>query len=203
MRRGDIGLRDEGPRDALVEDLLPQRREETFRHLRMLFERLRAANVPAVQSPRAVESTEDRDFDVVLFGLTPAAAALFFPARALRLARLPLRVGRLPVAGEAQPIEVNDLQLSDTRPFHVSRNHFAIERGPDGVQVRDRGSYVGTIVNGVQIGGHHHVGIVPLAFGDNEVVAGSPRSPFRFRVVVARQQPNSWPDHELHLAHHD
>lgn len=123
-------------------DLLPQRREETFRHLRTFFERLRAANVLAVQSPRAVETTEDRAFDVVLFGLTPAAAAVFFPAGALRLARLPFRVGRLPVAGEAQPIEVNDVQLSDTKPFHVSRNHFAIERGPDGVQVRDRGSYV-------------------------------------------------------------
>ncbi len=48
-----------------------------------------------VQSPRAVESTEGRAFDVVLFGLTPAAAALFFPARALRLADLPFRVGRL------------------------------------------------------------------------------------------------------------
>ncbi len=197
MRRGDIGLSDE------VVDLLPQRREDTFRHLRMLFERQRAANVLAVQSPRAVESTEDRAFDVLLFGLTPAAAALFFPARALRLARLPFRVGRLPVAGEAQPIEMNDLQLSDTRPFHVSRNHFAIERGPDGVQVRDRGSYVGTIVNGVQIGGHHHVATVPLAVGDNEVVAGSPRSPFRFRVAVALQEPNSYPDHELHLAYHD
>ena len=202
MRRGDIGLTDEGPRDALV-DLLPQRREETFRHLKMLFERLRGANVPAVQSPRVVESTEDQTFDVVLFGLTPAAEAVFLPARALRLARLPFRVGRLPVAGEAQPLEVNDLQLSDTRPFHVSRDHFAIERGPDGVQVRDRGSYVGTIVNGVQIGGHHHVATVPLAVGDNEVVAGSPRSPFRFRVVVALQQPDSCPDHELHSAYHD
>jgi len=166
-------------------DLLLQRPEETFRYLRMLFERLRAANVLAVQSPRAVESTEGRAFDVVLFGLTPAAAAVFLPARALRLARLPFRVGRLPVAGEAQPTEVNDLQLSDTKPFNVSRNHFAIERVPDGVQVRDRGSYVGTIVNGVQIGGHHHVASVPLAVGENEVVAGSPRSPFRFRVVVA------------------
>ena len=202
MRRGDIGLSDEGPRDALV-DLLPQRREDTFRPLKMLFERLRGANVPAVQSPRAVESTEDQTFDVVLFGLTPAAEAVFLPARALRLARLPFRVGRLPVAGEAQPLEVNDLQLSDTRPFHVSRDHFAIERGPDGVQVRDRGSYVGTIVNGVQIGGHHHVATVPLAVGDNEVVAGSPRSPFRFRVVVALQQPDSCPDHELHSAYHD
>src|SRR6478736_2133433 len=127
---------------------------------------------------------------VVLFGLTPAAAALFLPAPALRLADLPFRVGRLPVAGEAQPIEVNDLQLSDMTPFNVSRDHFAIERAPDGVQVRDRGSYVGTIVNGVQIGRHHHVATVPLAVGDNEVVAGNPRSPFRFRVVVALRQPN-------------
>ena len=219
MRRGDIGLGDERPlftlggrrlrlaaqhvtRDEVV-DLLPQRREDTFRHLRMFFERLRAANVLAVQSPRAVESTEDRAFDVVLFGLTPAAAAVFFPARALRLAPLPFRVGRLPVAGEAQPLEVNDLQLSDTKPFHVSRNHFAIERGPDGVQVRDRGSYVGTIVNSVQIGGHQHVATVPLAVGENEIVAGSPRSPFRFRVVVALRQPNSCPDHELHAAYRD
>jgi hypothetical protein len=219
MRRGDIALSDERPlftlggrrlrraaqhvtRDALV-DLLPQRREDTFRHLRMFFERLRAATILAVQSARAVESTEDPAFDVVLFGLTPAAAAAFFPAPALRLARLPFRVGRLPVAGEAQPIEVNDLQVSDTKPFHVSRNHFAIERGPDGVQVRDRGSYVGTIVNSVQIGGHHHAATVPLAVGENEVVAGSRRSPFRFRVVVALRQPNSRPDHELHSAYRD
>ena len=162
MRRGDIGLDDERP----------------------LF------TLDGRQSPRAVESTADRAFDVVLFGLTPAAT-VFFPARALRLARLPFRVGRLRVPGEAQPIEVNDLQLSDTKPFHVSRNHFAIERGPEGVQVRDRGSYVGTIVNGVQIGGHHQVATGPLVVGENEVVAGSPRSPFRFRVVVAVRQLSS------------
>ena len=219
MRPGDIGVDDERPlftlggrrlrreaqhvtRDELV-DLLPQRREDTFRHLRMLFERLRAANVLAVQSPRAEESTEDRAFDVVLFGLTPAAAALFLPAGTLRLAHLPFRVGRLPVAGEAQPIEVNDLHLPDTTPFNVSRDHFTIECAPDGVQVRDRGSYVGTIVNGVQIGRHHHVATMPLAVGDNEVVAGSPRSPFRFRVVVALRQPNSCHDQALHSAYRD
>ena len=162
MRRGDIGRDDERP----------------------LF------TLDGRQSLRAVESTADRAFDVVLFGLTPAAT-VFLPARALRLTRLPFRVGRIPVAGEAQPIELNDLQLSDTKPFHVSRNHFAIERGPDGVQVRDRGSYVGTIVNRIQIGGHRHVATVPLAVGENEVVAGGPRSPFRFRVVVAVRQPSS------------
>ena len=206
MRRGEMGLGDERPLFTVGGPVgtgrlstwtrgepmnLLQRPEETFRYLRTLFEPLRGDNVLAVQSPRAVESTEGRAFDVVLFGLTPAAAAAFFPTRALRLARLPFRVGRLPVAGEAQPMEGNDLQLSDTKPFNVSRNHFAIERGPDGVQVRDCGSYVGTIVNGVQIGGQHHVATVPLAVGENEVVAGSPRSPFRFRVVVALRHLSS------------
>ena len=204
MRRGEMGL---GGKRALFTvggpvgagrlsmwtggepmNLLLQRPEETFRYVRTLFERLRGANVLAVQSPRAVESTEGRAFDVVLFGLTPAAAVA---ARALRLAHLPFRVGRLPVAGEAQPMEGNDLQLSDTKPFNVSRNHFAIERGPDGVQVRDCGSYVGTIVNGVPIGGYRHVATVPLAVGENEVVAGGPRSPFRFRVVVTLGQLSS------------
>ena len=204
MRRGEMGL---GGKRALFTvggpvgagllstwtrgepmNLLLQRPEETFRYVRTLFERLRGANVLAVQSPHAVESTEGRAFDVVLFGLTPAAAVA---ARALRLAHLPFRVGRLPVAGEAQPMEGNDLQLSDTKPFNVSRNHFAIERGPDGVQVRDCGSYVGTIVNGVQIGGHRHIATGPLAVGENEVVAGGPRSPFRFRVVVTLGQLSS------------
>jgi hypothetical protein len=219
MRRGDIELDDERPlvtlggrrllraaqhvtRDELV-DLLPQRREEISRYLRTLFERLRGADGLTVQSPRPVEATEGRAFDVVLAGLTPAAAAVFLPARDLRLTHLPFRVGRLPVAGEAQPIEMNDLQLSDTTPFNVSRDHFAIERVPDGVQVRDRGSYVGTIVNGVRIGGHHRVATVPLAVGENEVVVGSPMSPFRFRVVVALRQPNSCPDQELHSAYRD
>ena len=197
MRPGDIGIDDDRPLFTLgghrlrraaqpvlweLVDLLPQRREETFRYDGL---------------------TEGRAFDVVLFGLTPAAAALFLPAGTLRLAHLPFRVGRLPVAGEAQPIEVNDLHLPDTTPFNVSRDHFTIERAPDGVQVRDRGSYVGTIVNGVRFGRHHHVATAPLAVGDNEVVAGSPRSPFRFRVVVALRQPTSCPDQALHSAYRD
>ena len=139
---------------------------------------------------------DDRAFDVMVVGLTPAAEAVFLPARALRLARLPFRVGRIPVAGEAQPLGANDLQLPDTKPFHVSRNHFAIERGPHGVQVRDRGSCVGTIVNSLQVGGDRHARTVPLAVGDNEVVAGSPTSPFRFRVIVALRRPDSGADHE-------
>jgi hypothetical protein len=214
MHRGDIGPGDEPPpfplrraaqyvtRNELL-DVRPQPREDGFRYLRMLLGRLPAANVLGDRSPHAVEPSEAWAFDVVLLGLTPAAAAVFGPARTLEIAGLPFRVGRLSVAGEPQPVEVNDLQISDTEPFNVSRNHFAIERGPDGVQVRDRGSYLGTIVNGVQIGGHRHVATGPLAVGENEVVVGSPRSPFRFGVVVALRQPNSRPVQQLHSAYRD
>jgi len=100
MRRGHIGLDEErslvtlGGRRLLpaaqhvtrakLMDPRPQRREEAFRYLRILLERLRAADGLTVQSPRAVEATEGRSFDVVLVGLTPTAATVFFPARDLR-----------------------------------------------------------------------------------------------------------------------
>ena len=58
-------------------DLLPQRREGTFRYDGL---------------------TEGQAFDVVLFGLDARGGGTLFPARALRLADLPFRVGRLPVA---------------------------------------------------------------------------------------------------------
>jgi len=49
---------------AKLMDPRPQRREEAFRYLRILFERLRAADGLTVQSPRAVEATEGWSFDV-------------------------------------------------------------------------------------------------------------------------------------------
>ena len=68
MSRGDIGLGDEQPLFTLagrhlrraaqhvtrneVVNLLPPRLEDTFRHPSILFERPRAANVLAGQSPR-------------------------------------------------------------------------------------------------------------------------------------------------------
>jgi len=100
MRRGHIGLDEErslvtlGGRRLLraaqhvtrakLMDPRPQRREEAFRYLRILFERLRAADGLTVQSPRAVEATEGWSSDVLLVGLTPTAATVFFPARDLR-----------------------------------------------------------------------------------------------------------------------
>ena len=77
-----------------------------------------------------------------------------------------------------------DLQLDDTVPFRVSRNHFAIEKSDLGYLVRDLGSALGTIVNGEPIGHHFRADDVPLQAGENEVIAGGSDSPFVFSVFV-------------------
>lgn len=102
----------------------------------------------------------------------------------LEIERLPFRVGRLPYKGEKGPTEENDLALEDQRPFNLSRRHFAIEQTRRGLIVRDCGSHLGTVVNGVRIGGSASVNIAILRAGDNEILAGSDTSPYRFTVRV-------------------
>lgn len=98
--------------------------------------------------------------------------------------RLPFRIGRTP-DGEGRTTYVDvDLALDDRRPFNLSRRHFAIEDEGDGLVVRDFGSYHGTTVNGLTIGGQGRPKTAPLRTGESELIAGKPDSPFRFRIIV-------------------
>jgi CRP-like cAMP-binding protein len=103
----------------------------------------------------------------------------------LEIARLPFRVGRETVKGETAPTEENDLALADEKPFNLSRRHFSIEQSRRGLIVRDCGSHLGTVVNGVRIGGAGGISIAILQSGDNEIVAGAEGSPYRFTLQVA------------------
>jgi hypothetical protein len=112
----------------------------------------------------------------------------------LELGDRPFVVGRRPAAGEGLPRWQPDLELNDTAPFWLSRNHFTIEKGEGGYRVRDLSSTLGTIVNGEPIG--HHLRVdgstawgylasdAPLRAGENEVIAGGPGSPFVFCVFI-------------------
>ena len=101
------------------------------------------------------------------------------------VSELPFRVGRLVLEGEKAPAAV-ELTLDDTRPYNLSRQHFAIEGSETGPIVRDIWSHLGTVVNGVRIGRAENRQAVPLRLGDNQVVAGKSGSPFIFRVVVKK-----------------
>lgn len=201
---GEMGLVDERPRnltaraisetrvskisrDAFIDMILHQP-EEAFRYLRMFFERLRAMNMRVSHSksndkspPPTAEKTVN--FSVTLIPKAPAAKNVV-AAEGLEITRFPFRVGRRSTRSE-DPLEINDLILPDAHPFNVSRNHFSIEKNADGILIHDRGSYLGTIVNGKLLGGHHHGAWTSLKKGENEIIVGSLQSPFRFQIDVS------------------
>jgi CRP-like cAMP-binding protein len=187
-------------RDAFV-DLILLRPRESLRYLRALFERLRTMNnresgespvagIPVVENHGAREEPQGQapaamSMEVTLVPLTEQACGTLpdEAAGGLLLPRSPYRVGRAPDPGETA-LDTNDLALPDVRPYNISRNHFSIAVHGEGVFIHDRGSYLGTIVNGEEIGGDHVAGSALLRIGENEVIAGAENSPFRFRVVV-------------------
>ena len=88
------------------------------------------------------------------------------PETGLVLTRFPFRVGRASREEEPDPLDVNDLNLPDTAPFNVSRNHFSIGQKGEHVVVSNRGSYLGTVVNGQVVGGHRKTADAVLDEGD-------------------------------------
>jgi len=102
----------------------------------------------------------------------------------LAIEKFPFRIGRVNDE-DGSVFSSNDFSIPDKQPFQVSRNHCSIEREGDNYFVRDRGSTLGTIVNDVHIGVQHGTLTVDLKQGENIVVVGSQRSPYKFRVVLA------------------
>lgn len=98
--------------------------------------------------------------------------------------KLPFSVGRRLGHGERAMGRPVDLALPDRRPYQLSRCHFAIIRGRDGLIVVDTGSRQGTIVNDVVLGQRAGVLRAHLPPGNNSIIAGGPGSPFRFTVSM-------------------
>ena len=158
---------------------------EGLRYLRAFFERLRTMNarVARLDSPRVAQAVSLRPAIRIRLSPLTVMSELALPAEGLVIECFPFRVGREPRKGKSR-LSMNDLGLPDEEPFNVSREHFAIDREGDALMVYDRGSFLGTIVNGGQIGGRRTAGSAPLHGGSNEIIAGSQDSPFRFSVVT-------------------
>jgi hypothetical protein len=128
---------------------------------------------PMAAAPSALPFLELR-------GLTPEAKeALAAPA--LRIERLPFRIGRLDAATP------NDLMIRDRAPWQVSRSHAQIVRVDGRIGVIDLGSRLGTAVDGQRIGGSQRdPGPAFLPDDGGRIVLGSSRSPFAFEVRIGR-----------------
>lgn len=131
---------------------------------------------------------------VVLRGASPQAEAVL-GGRAWRLERFPFTIGRSRNSVRRMSALQCDLYLPDRLPFNVSRRHCVIRWFPPLREfvLQDADSTLGSIVNGVRVGGPFGRDAAVLAPGVNEVVLGNPSSPFRFELEVPIRVTSSLP----------
>jgi CRP-like cAMP-binding protein len=165
--------------------------ELTLLLLKALFERLREANATILQlrmqeamaaGGRAASPDEGRVVAavVLLEGLTPEAEGAL-PASPFRIDRFPFRIGRL----SHNPLVHNDLTIEDQLPWQISRHHLAFVVHEGQIGVVDRGSTLGSELDGQRLGGRRGVpGPLLLRGSESTLVLGKAKSPFRFKVSI-------------------
>jgi len=199
---GEMSMIDEKPRSATVtavtETVVSEiRRDEFFNSfqtdpkvalalLKVLFERLREADATilrlqkAAPQQRLVPEEPREQLTITLEGVTPRAAAAL-PTTPFQIKQFPFRVGRL----SSDPLVYNDLMLPDSVPLQISRHHLAFIADEGRIGVVDRGSTLGSWVDGQQLGGRSGLS-GPVFFTGSEglLVLGDRDSPFRYRVSL-------------------
>jgi CRP-like cAMP-binding protein len=202
---GEMGVIEDAPRSATAETMeateveviseaefsrsVIQQPARLHRFLGTLFERLRhSAALVRTQAAAAARTEPDADstpparFRVRIQSRYDETGHAAGPVDEV-VAKLPFLIGR--DAGPAGgAFSINDLNLTDRMPFQVSRHHCAIEQQGNRIVVRDRGSAVGTWVNGLLVGIRGTMLQAPLQPGSNMLVLGEATSPQRFTVTV-------------------
>jgi len=92
--------------------------------------------------------------------------------KGITVMKLPFTVGRLPVGKEPEPAVPIDLRISDSRPFRLSRQHFAFYQNLKGCGILELGSTLGTEVNGVFLGHNFGKDFEYLKLGENKIGIG-------------------------------
>jgi CRP-like cAMP-binding protein len=153
--------------------------------LRAVSEKLARAEVSREADPTRPPETSIATHAKLRAQLFAASKPLrsFIPADGLEVADLPFSVGRRN-GGRTGPASGVQLPLPDSKPFRLSRQHFALALIEDRYAVVDLGSTLGTRVNGEGLGQDFGRDFRHLDAGENEIVAGGSDSPFAFRVVL-------------------
>jgi len=207
---GEMSMIDDCPRGATITattattlselhrdeflDNLKDEPEFAIRFLRTIFERLRDANIKVLQleqadakagvTPAAPSSPAappaDRKLVVTLAGETPEARESL-PENPYRVEYLPLLIGRK----SDDPLVNNHWNIDDDRPWQISRHHLKLVREAGRVCAVDRGSTLGSLVDGEMMGGRQGPP-GPIEFKEPEgfLVLGNDSSPYRYKVTI-------------------
>jgi len=211
---GEMGLIDNKPRSATATALGPTEleviTEEEFEkdvlqqpprlrtYLGRLFERLRATDtllelerarpraaaapvaIPALPPQPSVECGPEPVVSLTSAVPNPVTHNII----TVQVDRFPFRIGR--AEEKSSPFFQNEFSIPDQNPLQVSRQHASIDNGGGKCFVTDRGSHIGTHVNGVHIGIRAGSIVAELKAGDNTVIFGHPvTSAHRYTVKVS------------------
>jgi len=197
---GEMGLVTEQPHTFLARAVAPGSAETFTRaefersllqeparckqYLTRLFERQRHLASRVSDEPEPEPTVSEAPPGIKITPMTPKARECLRETGWV-LPKLPFRIGRVADANEHKSLDLNELWIIDQKPFQVSRNHLSIDRWEQGrFVVRDRGSFLGTLVNGHHIGGTSRRRIAELKPGENTLIVGSEDSPYKFAVSV-------------------
>lgn len=204
---GEMSIIDDKPRSATItaiEDttvriihrdlfftLLQQKHGFAVNILKILFERLRKADstIAMLKSkepkstkcfkPLSSKSERRSKSFIFLEGLTMTAAKAL-PSNPFQIVKFHFYIGRK----SRDPLAHNDLMIKDKQPYRISRHHMEIDKFADEVFVLDRGSYLGTKVGDIRLGGARCThGPVQLKGTDITVVLGGRHSPYRYKII--------------------
>jgi len=178
-------------RDAFLEGLQTDP-EIAVNILKVLFERLRESHVKILQlqqgEPDAFQPISDKGPvtpdgsrpAVTMEGLTPIASESL-PENPFLINQFPFLIGRK----SRDPLSYNDLRIADSVPLQISRHHLEFIQVEGRIGVSDRGSYLGSIVDGRLLGGQEG-SPGPLFFEGSEgmLTLGNHQSPFRYKIRI-------------------
>jgi hypothetical protein len=177
--------------ESVFESQILQRPDRLHTYLATLFERLRKTDLQlrmvetAAPTPAPKPATPDVHYRVTLRSCYDQTGWKGAPIE-LEIPKFPLRIGRAYFDTAVAVFARNDLSIEDQTPFHISRNHCEIDKVGDHFVLRDRGSRLGTWVNGTHVAIDANCFHVDLKEGDNDIILGSEDSPHKFILTIER-----------------
>jgi len=152
--------------------------------LRLLCERLSAVTQRIYEGQiNAVAAAATTVTEVQLRPGTPAVESQI-GHEGIVISHFPFRVGRRAVAGDPTSRTEAELLLRTTKQYEMAPEHFVIEKRDGRLFLRDLGTVLGTLVNGVRVASFEQTDTAPLKPGVNRIVVGGIDSSIAFNLVV-------------------
>lgn len=196
---GEMGMIMDRPRSATATALEPtlvesisetdfdsyflQNPDRLRTYLSTLFERIRKTDLllqisgqaPVPPPPRSTEKEP-----VFRVRITPLEGT----GKPTTITKLPFRIGRSYFDTGVNALSRNEYSIEDHAPYQLSRSHCEIDFENGRFVLRDRGSKLGTFVNGEHICVDSGKISAELKQGENDIVFGTHGSPHHYSIFI-------------------